>query len=86
MPGASQDRDEPHRAELRVVLGRADRHGLDPWRVAVALGIPAALRDALVEELRAQPPRVEGGPGQDARLGRAGAAGSLPSRDEAEAG
>jgi hypothetical protein len=36
------------------VLRQADRAGLDPWRVAVALGIPAATRDALLEELRAE--------------------------------
>ena len=51
---ASQSSAGDGHPELRAVLRQADRAGLDPWRVAVALGIPAATRDALLEELRAE--------------------------------
>ena len=38
-------------AEVRTILLRADRLGLDPWRVLVALGIPLPVRERLLQGL-----------------------------------
>lgn len=53
MPGQPpKNANEPPPAAARALLQRAQRAGFDPWRVAVALGLPAAIRDALLDELR----------------------------------
>ena len=38
-------------ADVRAMLGRADELGLDRWRVLVALEIPDAVRQRLLEEI-----------------------------------